>query len=132
LERMAALGISTDRGGNEFDRYLYYELDDARLLPHGIRDAFRGSDVNACFARASSGGIWNWRDADFLDDIVLDVSTKDFLTNLARRLCVHAWLARDSTSPAKRRRRTCRLKAIEGPYRRRPQSRHTGARLRNM
>jgi hypothetical protein len=80
---MAPLGISIGRGGNEFDRHLCDELDDARLLPNGIADAFRGSDVSACFARTSSGGIWNWRDADFLDDFVLDVSTKDFLTNLA-------------------------------------------------
>ena len=79
---MAALGISAGRGRNEFDRYLSNELDDARLLPFCIADTFRGSDIGDYSISTSSCGVWNWRDADILDDFVVDVSTEDLLTNL--------------------------------------------------
>src|SRR5215472_1200699 len=116
---MAALGISAGRSRDELDRYLCDELDHARLLPYGIADAFRGSDFSPGFTRTGSGGVRSRRDADFLDDSVLDVSKQNFLAHLARcdglRACT--WLARPLTAQAKRTRHTSRLTGIAGPFR---------------
>src|SRR5579864_4904471 len=74
MERLAALGISSGRRRNEFDRDIRHELDHDRFLrqrfdsPFWTRNRVRGgTDLPACTARSLT-------DADLLVHPVLDVS----------------------------------------------------------
>src|SRR5207302_1032623 len=73
VERLAALGVSSGRGRNEFDRNIRHELDHERFLrqrfdsPLRTRNRVRGrTDLRACAARYLT-------DADLLVHPVLDV-----------------------------------------------------------